>query len=202
MNKTEKNISRMKNGNRTRKIAITGMLGAVSIALSFTPLGYLPLGFFSVTTMHMPVIIAAILEGPIVGALVGLIFGTTSLLKHLVTPQPISFIFWNPLVSVLPRILIGVLSYYFYKMLSSTSMNKKWIYFFTGIFGTFVNTFFVLGGAYVIYAKDLVERLQLPSGAAVFLWGIAAKNGIPEMLISAAITASVVTAVSKIKSNK
>lgn len=199
MNKKENSPLRSEGKRRTRKIAISGMLGAVSIVLSFTPLGYLPLGFFSVTTMHIPVIIAAIIEGPLVGGIVGLIFGMTSLLKHLLTPQPISFIFWNPLISVVPRILIGVLSYYFYRLFSGIVNKRRIAYFFTGLFGTFVNTFFVLGGAYVIYAKDLVEKFQLNTGAEVFLWGIAIKNGIPEMLTSGIITVSVVSAIQKNK---
>ena len=102
------------------------------------------------------------------------------------------------IVSVIPRILIGLLSYYFYQFLSHTLKNQKVTYFLTGIFGTFVNTFFVLSFAYILYAKDLVEKLSLPGGAGTFLVGIATANGIPEMLVSALITVSVVTAVKKI----
>ena len=183
---------------KVRKLTITAMLGAVTIMLGLTPLGMLPLGVFNVTTLHIPVIIGAILEGPLVGAAVGLIFGVTSLIKNLVAPTPISFIFWNRIVSVIPRILIGLLSYYFYQFLSHTLKNQKVTYFLTGIFGTFVNTFFVLSFAYILYAKDLVEKLSLPGGAGTFLVGIATANGIPEMLVSALITVSVVTAVKKI----
>lgn len=175
------------------------MLGAVTIALSLTPLGFIPIGVFNVTTIHIPVIIAAILEGPIVGGAVGLIFGVTSLIKNLVSPTPISFIFWNPLISVLPRILIGLLSYYFYFTISKFFKKEAISYFLTGIFGTFVNTFFVLGGAYALYAQALVEKLELPSGAGAFLLGIATANGVPEMLISALITVSVVSATKKIR---
>lgn len=183
---------------KVQKLTITAMLGAITIMLGLTPLGMIPLGAFNVTTLHIPVIIGAILEGPLVGATVGLIFGMTSLIKNLVAPTPISFIFWNPAISVIPRILIGLLSYYFYRSLSGIIKNNKVVYFMTGIFGTFVNTFFVLSFAYIIYAKDLVERLSLPSGAGKFLVGIATANGIPEMLVSALITVSVVTAVKKI----
>ncbi len=184
--------------NKTRKLAITAMLGAVTIMLGVTPLGLIPLGVFNVTTLHIPVIIGAILEGPLVGAAVGLIFGMTSLVKNLVAPTPISFIFWNPLISVLPRILIGLFSYYFYAAISRLVKNRRITYFLTGVFGTFVNTFFVLGLAYLLYAKALVEKLSLPEGAGKFLLGIATANGIPEMVTSALITVAVVTAVKKI----
>lgn len=192
-------MSRSKERERTRKLAITGMFGAITMMLGFTPLGLIPLGPFNVTTLHIPVIIGAIIEGPVVGAAIGFIFGITSLIKNLSAPGPISFIFWNPVVSVLPRVLIGILSYYFYQFAKRIVRNEKLVCFLTGMVGTFVNTFFVLSLAYLIYAKDLVEKLSLPDGAGVFLIGIATANGLPEMLMSAVVTTSVVMALKKIK---
>lgn len=107
----------------TRKIALIGILSAICIVLGVTPLGFIPLGPVTYTIMHVPVIIGAIIGGPIVGAFVGLIFGLFSLLRAISTPTPISFVFINPLVSVLPRILIGIVSYYVYKAAQKT--NKK-----------------------------------------------------------------------------
>ncbi len=196
---TNTNETRARESSRTRKIAITGILGAITIMLGVTPFGFIPLGIFSVTTIHIPVIIAAILEGPIVGGLVGLIFGLTSLIQHLTAPKPISFIFWNPMISVFPRVMIGVLSYFFFVLVLKATKKERITYMLTGAFGTFVNTFLVLGGAYVFYAKDLVEKYQLSDGASVFLFGIAAKNGIPEMIFSSLITLSIVSAVKKIR---
>ncbi|MDU3153068.1 MAG: ECF transporter S component, partial [Anaerococcus hydrogenalis] len=65
----------MNNKEKTRKMVTVAMLGAITIVLGLTPMGYIPLGLINITTMHIPVIIAAILEGPIVGGLVGFIFG-------------------------------------------------------------------------------------------------------------------------------
>ena len=64
-----------------RKMAIIGVLAAISIMLSMTPLGFIPIGPTNATIMHIPVIIGAILEGPVVGIVVGFIFGATSLIK-------------------------------------------------------------------------------------------------------------------------
>ena len=109
------------NKEKTRKLVISAMLGAITIVLGLTPLGFIPLGVMNATTMHIPVIIAAILEGPIVGAAVGLIFGVSSMVKAFTMPLPTSFVFWNPLIAVLPRVLIGVVSYYLYGAFSSRS---------------------------------------------------------------------------------
>ncbi|OLS02999.1 ECF transporter S component [Tissierella creatinophila] len=98
-----------------RRITIIGVLGAISIILGLTPLGFIPIGPTRATIMHIPVIIGGITQGPIVGAMVGLIFGLFSLFQNITNPTVISFAFLNPLVSVLPRVLIGITSYYTYK---------------------------------------------------------------------------------------
>ncbi|MBY1239982.1 MAG: ECF transporter S component, partial [Clostridioides difficile] len=97
-----------------RKMTIIGVLSAISIMLSMTPLGFIPVGPTKATIMHIPVIIGAIMEGPIVGAAIGFIFGISSLLNAITNPTVTSFVFINPLVSILPRVMIGVLAYYVY----------------------------------------------------------------------------------------
>lgn len=67
--------------------------------------------------MHIPDIIGAIVEGPLVGITVGFIFGATSLLKALTMPTITSFAFINPLVSILPRMLTGVILIMFISLL-------------------------------------------------------------------------------------
>lgn len=99
----------------SRKLTTAAVLGAITIVLGITPLGLIPLGIINATTMHIPVIIAAIVEGPVVGGLVGLIFGVFSLINAILRTTPISFVFYNPLISVIPRILIGITSYYAYQ---------------------------------------------------------------------------------------
>src|SRR5690625_318299 len=98
-----------------RKMVLVGMLGAISIVLGMTPLGFIPIGPTRATIMHIPVIIGAITAGPLVGGLVGLIFGLFSIFQAITNPTPVSFVFLNPLVSVLPRILIGLVTYYIYE---------------------------------------------------------------------------------------
>lgn len=121
-----------------RKLTIIGVLGAISIVLGSTPIGFIPVGPTRATIMHIPVIIGAIAEGPIVGAFIGLIFGLFSIFQAVTAPTPVSFVFLNPLVSVLPRILIGIVSFYVYDGLRKLG-NKKTIgllyVIFIGIIG-------------------------------------------------------------------
>jgi uncharacterized membrane protein len=68
--------------DRTRKIVITGIMGAIAIFLGLTRWGFIPwFGGVSLTIMHVPVIIGAILEGPLVGLIIGLIFGLFSMIQ-------------------------------------------------------------------------------------------------------------------------
>src|SRR4051812_39149734 len=100
----------------TRRLVITAMLIAVSIVLSIpigagpiTSLGFITLGpAIAFTFMHVPAIIGAILEGPLVGAIVGFAFGAFSL--FLAGQQPAgsgNAIFVDPVISILPRLFIG-----------------------------------------------------------------------------------------------
>ncbi|CDZ74225.1 putative membrane protein [Peptoniphilus sp. ING2-D1G] len=114
----------MKN-SKNRKLVIASMLGAITIALGMTPLGFIPLGLINATTLHIPVIIAGILEGPAVGAAVGLIFGLSSLFNAITRPNPASVMFYNPLISVVPRILIGLSSYYVYTLVKKFEFSNS-----------------------------------------------------------------------------
>lgn len=78
----------------TRRLAVVGMLGAISVVLGLTPLGFIPIGPAKATIMHIPVIIGSIIEGPIVGLLIGLIFGGFSMFQAYVMPtSPVQVVF-------------------------------------------------------------------------------------------------------------
>jgi len=150
-------------------MAIAGMLGGLSIALSMTPIGYIPIPFLgiSATTMHIPVIIGAILGGPVIGTFVGIIFGISSLLRA-TTP-----FFADPRVAILPRLFIGVTSYYTYKISKNSIL--------AAIVGTATNTLGVLSMVYFLGYLPLEVVL-----------GVASVNGITEIIISSFIVYAVV----------
>ncbi len=183
-----------------RHMTVTGMLGAISVVLGMTPLGFIPVGPTNATIMHIPVIIGAIVEGPIVGMLVGLIFGIFSLIRSITAPTPISFVFWNPLVSILPRILIGLASYYIYKFFSKTTKNEAVSIGITGALGTLVNTLGVLGMVYALYAEKFVSALGLSGQNALkVISGIGITNGLPEMFVAMLIVTAAVKAIKKVR---
>ncbi|MCI1944835.1 ECF transporter S component [Clostridium luticellarii] len=181
-----------------RKITIIGMLSAISIVLGVTGLGFIPIPPVKATIMHVPVIIGAILEGPLVGAMVGLIFGIFSVIQSITTPTPVSFVFMNPLVSVLPRVLIGLGSYYVYKAIRTK--NKILPVGIAAAAGSLINTIGVLGAIYLIYLGPYAKALNISlSTAKKGILAVAFTNGIPEAILSVLIAVSAVTAVVKMR---
>lgn len=190
MLKTTSTASRLS----TRQITIVGMLSAISIILGITGYGFIPLPIAKVTIMHIPVIIGAILEGPIVGALTGLIFGLFSIFQNITSPNILSFAFMNPLVSVIPRVLIGVTAYYCYKF--SFKNNQLLKIGLSAVIGSLTNTFGVLSMIYLLYARHFAEVRGInPSTTAKVIYGIALTNGIPEAIISVVIIIPVIMAI-------
>ena len=125
----------------THDLAVAGVFGALSIVLAFTPLGLIPVPnpTEAATSLHLPAIIAGILAGPFVGALVGLVLAISS--WYLFSPAFMTFAGGNLLVALLaaflPRILIGVVAYYTYRPL------RRWPPLAVGaaaITGTLTNT--------------------------------------------------------------
>ncbi len=165
--------------DRTRKIVVTGILGAITIFLGLTRWGFWPwFGGISITIMHVPVIIGAVLEGPLVGLAIGLIFGLFSMIQAAVAPNfPTDVWFTNPLLSVMPRLFIGPVAWLAWRSL------KKWPVaglIAAGVSGSLTNTILVLG---------MIGVMNLLPWAA--LGPIAVANGLPEALVSTLVVVAV-----------
>lgn len=181
----------------TRTLTIAGMMVAITVILAYTPLGIIPLQPVSATTTHIPTIIVAMLEGPVLGAVVGLFFGLVSLFKALTQPAGILDPFFvNPLVSVVPRIVIGLGTGYFYAALKKGSKGKTLSVFVAGAIGSIINTIGSMGMLYVLYGGQLAEQMGTAAGPVI--WGIITTYGLVEMLAAAVISTAVVRALQRI----
>ena len=165
-------------GLNVRRIAIAGVLAAISILLGVTRLGFIPVWNVSgtATIFHIPAIIGGVIEGPLVGSLVGLIFGIFSWL------QSTSPLFKDPLVAIVPRLFIGVIAYYGYASLRKS--NEYLALVMAGILGTVTNTTLVLGLGHLLH-PELISW-------AVMITII--PQAIVEIVIAVIITVAVVAA--------
>jgi uncharacterized membrane protein len=183
---------------QVRQLTTIGMLSAITVVLGTTGTGFVQLPAVKATIMHIPVIIGAIIEGPAVGMFIGLMFGLSSILQNILSPNLLSFVFYNPLVSVLPRILIGLTSYYSYKLLSQ-KVNKSFSIAVGAAVGSFTNTIGVLGMIYILYAKEYANAKNIIiSNLANTLLGVAGFNGSIEAVIAVIVIVPIVLAVKKI----
>lgn len=108
----------------TREITMAGILGAITIILGFTYLGYitLPTPAGAATLMHIPVIISGLVLGARVGALVGTIFGLSAI-YYFLSIAPIWVLFpARPLIGV-----FAALSFQFFYRFLGKKKGKKYV---------------------------------------------------------------------------
>ncbi len=188
-------------------LAQMALLVALELVLAFTPLGYIPLGFMNATTMHIPVILGACLLGPKAGALLGGVFGVTSVVRATITPNLTSFVFtpfysfspefsgnWTSLiVAIVPRVLIGVIAGLVFQFVTRVSHDKQAVALpIAGFVGSMVNTIGVMGLIYLLFGEQYAaaggKSFDLLLGVIMGVVGI---NGVPEALIAAVLTLAV-----------
>lgn len=107
---------------------VTALMSALVVALGLTPAGFVPVPTpaGAATTIHIPVILAALAEGPAAGAVTGLLFGAFSFWRAITAaPNPIArMMFSDPLVAFGPRILIGIVAYL--ALRAAASRGGRW----------------------------------------------------------------------------
>jgi uncharacterized membrane protein len=160
-----------------RQIVIAGILGGIAIFLGYTRLGFIPVPNISgnATIMHVPAILGGALEGPVVGTIVGGIFGVFSFIQAEVP------FFRDPLVSILPRLLIGVVAWAVFAALRNLSLDLASAA--AGVLGSLTNTVGVLGMAVLLG--------YLPLAAVVPI----VPQAIAEAILAAIVTVVVVRGV-------
>lgn len=196
----------------TRWMVSVALMAAIVIVLANTPLGMIQLPIIKATTVHIPVIIGAILLGPLAGGILGFVFGVCSLISNTMAPTLLSFAF-SPFmsttgipgalkaiwISVGCRILIGLAAGYLWILFKKLKMNQKGLQLvalaITGFIGSMVNTITVMGSIYILFAQQYAEAKEV---AITAVWGLimgtVTASGIPEA-IAAAILVAVITKV-------
>ena len=145
-----------------KKLTLTGAFSALVIVLGITKLGFISLGpTASITILHIPVILICMLAGLPEGLFVGLVFGSLSLIQAAMSPTgALDPFFVNPLISVLPRMLIAVIAWGLWKALNLIPHMPKTVSAgIAGFITTVAHTLLVLGSLYVFKGADVREAL-------------------------------------------
>src|SRR6056297_3858018 len=200
------NTEREQGGNKmnsifseTRKLTFLGVMLALTIV--FVAITAIPTASATMALLlFIPTIVTSIVMGPKAGALMGFLAGATTMLRAIIAPlNPFDVLFINPLVSILPRIFVGVVPFLVYKLIKSLMKNEtgdKLAILLGGAFGAATNTALVMTMLYLVYAKKVVEMVGV--GFKVFLVTIITTNAILEVTAAAILTVPAVLAYRKI----
>ena len=196
----------MKTKNHDSRLMVSvGLMAAIVIVLGNTPLGIIQLPIIKATTVHIPVILGAILLGPGAGAILGAVFGICSLVSNTMAPTLLSFAFSPFLsttgipgalkaiwISVGCRILIGVAAGWLWVLFTKIKLNQFIALPIVGFVGSMVNTVTVMGSIYILFAKQYAEAKDVAVSA---VWGLVmgtvTASGIPEAIAAAILVLAI-----------
>lgn len=183
----------------TRRMVTLAMMAAILLAMGSTGIGFIPLPVIKATTMHIPVILGAILLGPGAGALLGGVFGLCSLWVNTITPGLVSFAF-SPFMSTtgLPgaikalwiglgcRILFGALAGWLWKLVQKTKIPDYITLPAVSAVATVAHTVLVMGSIYFLLAPEYAAAKNVALSAVFGLvMGTVTASGIPEAIVAA-----------------
>ena len=187
----------------TGRLTALAMLCALLLVMGMTGIGFIPLPLIKATTMHIPVILGAILLGPGAGAVLGGVFGLCSVWVNTITPGLISFAF-SPFLSqegllgackalwiaLGCRILLGLIAGYLWKALKK--LPELAAMAITAAISSMGHTVLVMGSIYLLQAQQYAAAKNVALSAVFGLvLGTVTASGIPEA-IAAAILVSII----------
>ena len=183
----------------TRYMATLAMLCGVLLVMGMTGIGFIPLPVIKATTMHIPVILGAVLLGPKAGAVLGGLFGLCSIWANTTTPGLLSCAF-SPFMTAdgLPgvvkslwiamgcRILFGLISGWLWLLMKRICKQEYIALPVTAVIATLCHTILVMGSIYLLLAQQYAQAKNVAI-TAVFglIMGTVTASGIPEAIVAA-----------------
>ncbi|MGX7358954.1 ECF transporter S component [Dolosigranulum pigrum] len=191
----------MKQTINTKRLTMMAIATAILLIQNFVPfLGNLPLPPLNPTIIHITVIVFTFLLGTRDGMIIGAIWGIIRMIRAFAMPaSPLDPLIWtNPMIAVLPRLLIGLTVGVTYQWL-----QKRWpsahSLRISAFLGSLTNTVFVMLFIYVFFTEDIAYLMNIQMDNIVYgLLAIVVTSGIPEAIIAAIIAPIVVKPLKKI----
>ena len=183
----------------TRYMATLAMFCGILLVMGATGIGFIPLPVIKATTMHIPVILGAVLLGPAAGAVLGGVFGLCSIWANTTSPGLLAFAF-SPFMTTegLPgvlkslwialgcRILLGVIAGWLWKGMKRVLKQDYLALPVTAAIATISHTILVMGSIYLLLAQQYAQAKNVAITAVFGLvMGTVTASGIPEAIIAA-----------------
>lgn len=195
----------MKTGNSSRQIVLLGLLTAILMVLSMTPLGYLNIGPLAISFNMIPVAVGAAALGPVGGAVLGAVFGFTSFLQCLgiggTSAMGVILFDINPLFAFIqrfvPRALAGFLVGAIYRGVRK-NMEPGLAGGVTGFFAAFLNTVLFMGALVLLYGEtQYVQDLMAGRSVVAFVAAFVGVNAVIEAMAATLVTGALCGALEK-----
>ena len=185
----------------TRYMATLAMFCGILLVMGATGIGFIPLPVIKATTMHIPVILGAVLLGPAAGAVLGGVFGLCSIWANTTSPGLLAFAF-SPFMTTegLPgvlkslwialgcRILLRVIAGWLWKGMKRVLKQDYLALQVTAAFATICHTILVMGSIYLLLAQQYAQAKNVAITAVFGLvMGTVTASGIPEAIIAAVL---------------
>ena len=171
------------NHSQIMHLVKTALFMAIVLLLGFTPIGMIPLGFIYVSILCTPVVVGTLLLGPKSGLLLGFSFGAVSAINSIIKPSTLvaALMAASPALTMvmcfLPRLLVPVVAWLVYKLISKGEYAKKRAVPFAAVAGSLTNTILYLGMMllfYVMMGIDSQSVLTLIGGTGLIAGGLEA----------------------------
>lgn len=187
----------------TRDFVLLALLVAVLIVLGYVNIPQ-PAGL-SITFNMVPVAIAAIVIGPLGGAIVGGAFGLISFLQCFgicgFSGMGAALAGINPFLAFVqrffPRLIDGLMLGYIYRLLRPRT-NVYAACAVTGFFAAFLNTLlFMTSLVWLFGSTEYMQTSMAGRGMLAYIVAAVGVNGLVEMLVSTVLTGAVGSALEK-----
>ena len=196
----------MKNRKKdTRWLVSVALLAAIIIVMANTPLGFIHLPITKATTTNIPVILGAILLGPLAGAILGGVFGICSIVVNTFTPGLTAFAF-SPFMSTTGlsgavkalwvalgcRILLGVVAGWLWIALKKVRVSDWLALPVTGFVCTILHTLMVMGSIFFLFTQQYAQARNVAMEAVSgLILATVTGNGIPEALLAMVLVTAI-----------
>ena len=186
----------MNKKSNVRALAIMGLMTALLILFSFTPIGTILIGPLSITLNVIPIAMAAIALGPVGGLVMGCVFGLLSFLQCIGVgvPSGMGAILFsiNPFLAFLqrfiPRALDGFLVGVLFRLFEKKPGARP-ACFLAGFFSAFLNTAFFMSALVLLFGNtDYVQGLMKGRSFLVFVCAFVGINAVVEMVVCTVIS--------------
>ena len=169
----------------TRYLAEVALFVGVILVMKITGLSSIPVGPLVMTFTMIPIAIGAMLLGPLGGAVLGMVFGFTSLYDAMIGKAAMTGFFFqeSPFLTVLlcvgTRALVGTATGWLFRLFSRVDKKHTWSYFAGGLLAPVLNTLFFMGFiVLVFYRSSFVQNLVDKLGATGPLTFVALAVGV------------------------